>query len=197
MAIWTFLDLIFSFIDALFQNLFSAIPLEAIPFLIGIFCYSVIAFIMFFTEIAPEGADIIILKIYYKVFSVIMVLFTTWRFGFIIALDYAYAQASLFNIITWTVNIVYILIGLVLFYAFYRKNASGLRKLIIIVLWTFFLVITFIIVPALEWSYSSNTLALSTISPDTLVQVLIVAAIFATPRGLSKWKDIKSGGVRD
>lgn len=147
-------------------------------------------------EIAPEGADIIILKVYYRGFMVIMTLFTIWRFGFIVALDYAYAQISLYSIATWAVNIVYIGIGFVLFYAFYKENASGLRKLIIIVLWSLFLLITFIIVPAMEWRYSDNTMALSTISPDTLFQTMVVAAIFVTPRGLSKWKQMKTEGMK-
>lgn len=194
MLFWSFLDVIFTFVDLLFTHLFDAIPVEAIPFLIGIFCYSVCAFFVFFIDRAGPGSGTLLLKLFYYGFMVIMTLFTVWRLGFIVALDYVSAEVSVDSLATFFVNLIYILFALVLFIAFYRKM-PWLKKAIIVLLWSMFLLLTFIICPAMSWQYSGDTIVFTELTSSTLMQVLIVASIFIVPQGMTKLKKAKTEGV--
>ncbi|MHA1488547.1 MAG: hypothetical protein ACTSRI_02695 [Promethearchaeota archaeon] len=183
--------MIFTFIDQLFRRVFDAICNEAITFLIAIFCYSISSFFVYFINSSNESSRRLILKIFYTLFIVIIAFFTIWRLGFIVMLDYIDAEFSFSTFTIFFINIVYILFALILFVSFYKK-IPWLKNAIIILLWAMFLLLTFIICPAMEYGQSS---VFTTLSSDTLFQVLIVATIFIVPRGLNKFKKVKESGV--
>lgn len=191
LAIWTVLDMLFTFIDNVFASLFDGIPTEAIPFLIAIFCYSVLSFVEFFLKITVGHTRRILLRIFYITFLIIVVLITLWRFGFIILLDYAGEKLSPTSITVFVVNMVYIIFAIVLFITFYKK-VPWLKVAIVIIMWVLFLLITFIIVPAQQWSYTDDSITFTSLSSNTLFQVLFMGSIFVIPRGLNRFKDAKN-----
>lgn len=191
MFFWGILDVIFIFIDQLFRHVFDAIPFEAVTFLIGIFCYSILSFFVYFINRSNESSKRLILKVFYVAFIIIMAMFTIWRMGFIIMLDYIDAEFSFSTFAIFFINIVYILFAVILFVSFYKK-VPWLRNAIIIVLWAIFLLLTFLICPAMEYMQSG---VFTTLSSDTLFQVIIVATIFIVPKSLNKFKKVKESGV--
>jgi len=190
LSFWIILDMIFTFVEQLFVWIFDGIPIEAIPFLIGIFCYSVSSFFVFFISVSEGETKRLIFKVFYGLFFVITIFFTVWRFGFIFLLDYVNAMMSFSTLATFFISIGYIMFAVVLFIAFYKK-IPWLRTAIIILLWTMFLLLTFIIVPAMEWEYGASEAVFTKLSSSTLFQVLMVGTIFVVPRGLNKFKKIK------
>lgn len=191
MFFWGILDVIFMFVDQLFRHIFDAIPGEAIMFLIGIFCYSILSFFVYFINSSKESSKRLILKVFYVIFIIIMGFFTIWRLGFIVMLDYIDAEFTITTFTIFFINIIYILFAVILFVSFYKK-IPWLKNAIIILLWVMFLLLTFIICPAMEYGQSG---VFTTLSSDTLFQVLIVATIFIVPRGLNKFKKMKESGV--
>ena len=61
-ALWAILDVIFMFIDKCFRSIFNAIPSPAIPFLIGIFCFSCLAIFIIIIDQQDEGVSRAVLK---------------------------------------------------------------------------------------------------------------------------------------
>jgi len=122
-------------------------------------------------------------KLFYKVFVVIMLLFSIWRLGFIVQLA---EGISLETVAEFLVNIMYIVFGAMLLVTFYRK-IPWLKKAIIILLWTMFLVITFIIGPATGESELTDS---------TLFQTLVMATLFVVPNSMIQYRKMKnSGGI--
>lgn len=180
LGIWYVLDVIFGFIDRGFRAVFNAIPDSAIPFLIGIACYSICAIFILIIERQEPGRKLLYYKVFYKAFIVIMVLFSIWRLGFITQLA---SEVSFVTVSQFVINIVYIIFAAVLLVTFYRK-IPWLKKAIIIILWTMLLLLTFIVSPATGESELSDS---------TLYQILLIATLFIVPHGLIQYNKMKGG----
>ncbi len=168
LAFWSVLDAMFSFINNCFELVFNAIPGSAISFLIGIFCYSIAALLSISINHYNIGYKYILLRIFNSVFLIILILFSIWRFGLVSMLE---DEFTVYTFTEFLINAFYVLFGVVLFVAFY-KRIPWLRKALLIFLWGMLLLLTFIICPILEGFVLSDS---------TLVQILIIAAIFAVP----------------
>lgn len=180
LVIWYIFDVIFGFIERAFMAVFNAIPNTAMPFLIGIACYSICAIFILIIEKQPPGKKLIYYKIFYKVFVVIMILFSIWRLGFITQLA---SEVSFITVSQFVINIVYIIFAAILLITFYRK-IPWLKKAIVIILWTMLLIITFIVSPATGESELSDS---------TLIQILLIATLFVVPHGLLQYNKLKGG----
>lgn len=180
LAIWSVFNALFTFIENVFIALFNAIPYSAMPFLIGIACYSICVIIVLSIERQEPGKKVILYKFFYKIFIVFMVLFSIWRLGFITQLA---NEISFATVAQFLINIVYIIFAAVLLVSFYRK-IPWLKRAIIAILWILFLVLTFIVCPLTGESELTDS---------TLIQVLLIAALFVVPHGLSKYNKIKEG----
>jgi len=154
-AFWSVLDIIFSYIDQQFRNVFSSIPSDAIQFLIGIYCYILLTVIGIFVQREEDEKVEIILTAIYGFFTIITIAFTVWRIGIINSL-----RGLNFNTITqFLINLVYVGFFIVLIYAFYQK-VPWLKKALLILLWILFALTTWVLAPALtdfELSWATTT----------------------------------------
>jgi hypothetical protein len=154
-AFWSVLDVIFSYIDQQFRNVFSSIPPDAIQFLIGIYCYILLTVISIFIQREEEHKVEIILTAIYGFFTIITMAFTIWRIGIINSL-----RGLNFNTITqFIINLVYIAFFIVLIFAFYQKTL-WLKKSLLILLWVLFTLTTWVLSPALtefELTWATTT----------------------------------------
>lgn len=180
MVIWGILDGIFSFIENSFILIFNAIPVEAIPFLIGIFAYSIVAILDITINHMETGNKLLILKIFHKIFLVFIILFSVWRIGVVAMID---TGISIHSFAEFFINLLYILFGVILFIAFYKK-IPWVKKALLILLWSLFLLLTFVICPA----FSDFIL-----SDSTLIQVLLTATIFVVPNSILIYQRAKLG----
>jgi len=181
-AFWSFLDAIFSFIDESFTMIFNGMPLEAIPFVIGIFCYSIIAIMVVLITAEEKGNRKVLMKIFYYALTITTILFTIWRFGIISMIE---PQLTPATAIEFFINVAYVIFALILVVAFLRK-ITWLKKAIIVLLWSLLLLITFVIAPGFtDFQLSDNT----------LIQVLLIAAIFVVPNGYHQIQKAKRSGV--
>jgi hypothetical protein len=80
MAIWNVLDFLYSYITYMATAMFDHIPPSAIPFMIGLFCYSFLDFLVFTINRQDESVKRTFLKIFYSLYIVFMVCFTVWRY---------------------------------------------------------------------------------------------------------------------
>ena len=183
LIIWSLLDALFWFIENIFISIFNAIPYVAIQFLIAIFCYSVVAIMEYFINREEIGTQKLLYKVFYAVFGVFMFLWVFWRFGNIIKLDQLADAPISMQIEVFIVNIVYMIFGMVVFMMFLKK-ITWLKKAVLVITWSLFLLLTFIICPA----FTDFTL-----TDSTLIQVLIVASLFIAPISVNKIKDAKEG----
>jgi len=169
----------------LFVSVFTAIPYVAIQFLIAIFCYSIVAMMEFFINREEIGSQKVLYKIFYVIFGVFMFLWVFWRFGSIINLDRVSDGTLSMQMEVFIVNVVYMIFGMIVFMMFLKK-ITWLKKAVLMITWSLFLLLTFIISPALTDF---------TLTDSTLYQVLIVASVFIVPNSVNKLKDAKEGGV--
>lgn len=175
MFFWTFLDLIFIFIDNMFRSIFNAIPGTAMPFLIGIFCYSISATFMILIDKQDEGSKRVLLKAFYRIFLILVTLFVVWRFGIVMMIE---EKLTIETLSEFFINLVYISFAMVLFVIFYRK-IIWIKKILLILMWSIFLLLTFVICPALGESELSDT---------TLYQVLLISVLFIIPNSFVQYK---------
>lgn len=180
LVIWSIFDVIFGFIDRAFKAVFNAIPYSAMPFLIGIAMYSICAMFVLVIEKQESGKKILYYKVFYKVFIVIMLLFSIWRLGFITQLA---SEINFATISQFIINIIYIIFAAVLLVTFYRK-IPWLKKALVIILWTLLLLLTFIICPATGESELTDS---------TLIQILLIATLFVVPHGILQYNKMKEG----
>jgi hypothetical protein len=180
-AMWQCLDIAFTFAETIIGNVFNALPYEALPFLIAIICYSFSAYLSYAVK-KSDGRKAYLYKLFNTVFLVLVVLFTLWRLGFTMQMV---PDDMLANMVTMIINIVYIMAGAVLFYAFYKDN-RWIKKIFLILSWTFLIIITFALAPALT-DYMPDDAALT--------QILLAAIIFAAPNALLYIQSSKQKGV--
>ncbi len=181
MFIWSVLDAMFSFIESAFRDIFNAIPIEAIPFLIAIFSYSIIAVLIISIYRMETGNQALFLKIFHKIFLIFVILFSIWRIGIISMIS---NEISIQTFSQFFINLIYILFAIVLFIVFYRK-IPWVKKALLILVWALFLLLTFVIAPATsDFQLSDNT----------LIQVLLVATIFVVPNSILAYQKSKRGG---
>jgi len=178
MAIWSVLDAMFSFIDNGFRSIFSAIPASAIPFLIAIFCYSVVAIFALIIKRTDVGNKRMALRAFYYIFLVFVFLFALWRLGIVIMIE---DKMTIDTISEFFINLIYVLFAMVLFIVFYRK-IPWLKKALLIVIWSLFLLLTFIICPMIGESQ---------LTESTLYQVLTISFIFVVPNGILQYQKAK------
>lgn len=179
---WSFLDAIFNYIEQVFIAVFTAIPLTAIPFLIGIFCYSIVAFFQVLIERQEAGNEKLATKIVYKIYVIMMILFTIWRFEIVAMLE---NRISIETLSEFFVNVVYIFFGIALIWSF-RRKVPWLKKAILVLLWSCFLILTWVICPALQESV---------ISENTLYQTIVICAIFVVPNSIYEYQQQKRSGA--
>ncbi len=170
MAIWAVLNLLFRFIDDSFANIFNAIPQTAIPFVVGIFCYSIVAIFLILLE-KLEGSERLAINIFYKVFLIVIILFTIWRFGFIALLD---DRVNADTLSQFFINMIYIMFAFVLFISFYR-SVPWLKKAIIVLLWSCLTLLTFLICPLVGESETTT---------NTILQFLVIMFVFVIPHSV-------------
>lgn len=180
MFIWSILDAIFSFIESSFIDIFNGIPSEAIPFLIGIFAYSIVAVFDIYINHMETGNKLLILKIFHRIFLVFVILFSVWRIGIIAMIGNG---ISIQTFSQFFINLMYILFGIILFIAFYKK-IPWVKKALLILIWSMFLLLTFVICPATSEF---------TLSDSTLIQVLLTATIFVVPNSILVYQKAKKG----
>lgn len=184
MFIWSVLDAMFTFIENSFRDIFNAIPVPAIPFLIGIFSYAIVAFLLISINHMKSGKKVLILKIFHKIFLVFVILFSIWRIGIISMLD---NEISVQTFSEFFINLIYIMFAIVLFLSFYRQ-VPWIGKALLILVWSLFLLLTFVICPATsDFQLSDNT----------LIQVLLVATLFVVPNSILAYQKSKQGGGND
>ena len=124
----------FSFIDDLFRAMFNSIPDNAITFLIGILCYAVLEFFVFFINREDSGNRKLALKLFKGIVAIFTILFSLWRFGIITQIESGITFQTLSDFI---VNMVYILFAIILVIAFFKK-ITWLKKALIVMLWFLF-----------------------------------------------------------
>ena len=180
MIIWSVLDAMFSFIESAFRDIFNAIPSEAIPFLIAIFSYSIVAVLIISINRMETGNQVIFLKIFHKIFLIFVILFSIWRIGIIAMIS---NEISIQTFSQFFINLIYILFGIILFVVFYRK-VPWVKKAILILVWGIFLLLTFVIAPA-----TSDFV----LSDNTLIQVLLVATLFVVPNSILAYQKSRRG----
>jgi hypothetical protein len=180
-GVWLVLDAIFTFTYTVIGNVFNALPPEALPFLIAIICYSFSAYLSYAIE-RYQGRKAYLYRIYNAVFLVLVILFTLWRLGF--TLDML-PDDLLANTLTMIINVLYIIAGAILFYAFYYNN-KWIKKAFLILSWLFLILITFGFAPALT-DYMPDDAALT--------QILLAAIIFAAPNALLFIQSHRQEGV--
>ena len=182
MGLWFILDLFFTWIDEQFRLVFNAIPYTAIAFLIGIFCYSIVAFFYWAIDKAGNTRKRLYLKIFYAIYSIIMVLFSIWRLGFMAMID------NKINVVTigeFLFNLVYIIFGVILIVSFLKK-IDWLKKAIIGFLWAMLSLFTWVIGPIIGEI---------TLSQETLQQFLILAIIFLIPNFMYEYRKQKRKSI--
>ena len=182
LAFWSVLDAMFTFIDDAFRDIFNCIPVAAIPFLIAIFCYSVVAMMIYFIKKQPVGNRKVGLKAFYWAFVGFFLLFSIWRFGIVVMLE---DKLTIETFSQFFVNLVYVAFGMILIVMFY-KNVPWLKKVLLILIWSIFLLLTFLICPALGESK---------LSESTVWQVLLVAFLFVVPNSLNMLQKAKESDV--
>lgn len=178
LVIWSIFDVIFGFVERAFIAVFNAIPYSAMPFLIGIACYSMCAIFVLIIEKQGPGKKVLYYKIFYKGFIVIMILFSIWRLGFITQLA---SEVNFATVSQFILNIIYIIFAAILLITFYRK-IPWLKKALVIILWVVLLLLTFIICPATGESELTDS---------TLIQILLIATLFVVPHGLLRYNKYK------
>lgn len=182
MLFWSILDAMFSFVDDSFRKIFNAIPGAAIPFLIAIFCYSIVAILVYIINRQKSDNRRLGLKALYWIFVAFVLLFAIWRFGVVMMLEDKLTYETLSE---FFVNVVYVLFGMCLVIMFYR-NVPWLKKAILLLIWSLFLLLTFVICPALEESELTDS---------TVYQVFLITFLFVVPNGLNQFKKAKEEGV--
>jgi hypothetical protein len=168
MFFWLFLDAIFSYITGSAENLFTGLPTEAIPFVIGIICYSLLAFITWYIQKVGAGRKRLGAKIFYALVYIIAILFTIWRLGIVtIAQENIDPVASAVEFI---ISIIYILFAFILVIAFLKK-ITWLKRALIFLLWMLLLITTFISPIFSDFALNSNTVP----------QLLVIGFLFGLP----------------
>jgi len=177
-TIWAGLDIMFIWFDAQFRLVFNAIPYTAISFLIGICCYAFLAFMMWAIDRVGQSRKRVFLKGFYLLYSILMIMFTIWRLGFIAMID---KELTVFTLGEFFFNLAYILFGLVLIIAFMKK-IPWLKKALVAFLWIMFSLFTWVIGPLV------GEIVLSS---DTLTQFLLVGVIFGIPGIMYEYRRTK------
>jgi hypothetical protein len=167
-AIWAGLDAFFTFCKTIIENIFNAIPQPAMTFLIAIISYSLSAYITWGIGRA-SGYQEILLKAFKLGFTILVILFAIWRIG--VPLMQLIPNDPFANLTSVLINMLYIFMAAVLLYAFYLRN-PWLKKAFLTISWIMFLLITFLIAPALTDFMPTN---------QTLWQVLEIAVLFSAP----------------
>lgn len=183
MVIWSVIDVMFTAIENWFIFVFSVIPICAIPFLIGIVFYSVLAFVKWCADKSGESRKRLLFKAIIIGFTVFMIMFTVWRLGLIALIPED--QIFLLGLAEFIYNMMYILLGFVLLIVFLRK-IPWLKKLLIIFLWGGFLFFTFIIAPFIE-DVAFNI--------DTVFVVFLLGGFFSIPNIMYEYRKMKAKGV--
>jgi len=184
LAFWAVLDMMFTWIEQQFINVFSAIPNEAIPFLMGIVLMSIIEFSRFFINRMDPSMKRIGLKIFYIILGILLFLITVWRLGIVSMVESnADFTVTIMKLIVFGVYIIFIFAIVV---SFWKQYGDKIRKGAIIILWFLFLLTTWVIAPvflSFELSFSTAT--------QTIFSVLF----FVIPEGLTHYQEWAEEGV--
>ena len=136
--------------------------------------YALITITILWGDSEEEGShDRFVAMLFFKGLVVFTALFTLWRFGIAFMIE---DKINPKTVSEFFINIVLIVFGGCVCYAFY-KNTPWLKKAILILILGCFLSLTFIICPYL--------LHESELSDNTLYQSLIVLGIFGVPEGIA------------
>lgn len=179
LAIWSVLDVFFNSIELFITQLFSYIPPSAIQFLIGILCYSLLAFLLWMIDRAGASRKRITYKWIYKLCVIMMVLFTIWRIGFV---EQIANEVTVVTISEFFINVAYVLVAIIFIVAFFKK-IPWLKKFLLIFLWVMFTLFTFIVGP-----YIAHEIILST---ETLISYLFVVGLFSIPNIMNEYRKSK------
>ncbi|MBS3742407.1 MAG: hypothetical protein KGY74_09830 [Candidatus Cloacimonetes bacterium] len=184
LSIWVVLDAMFHFIDLQFTNVFSAIPADAIPFLMGIVLLSIIEFFAFFINRMETGQRRVVLKVFYALLGILLFLITIWRLGIVSQIERS-ADFTL-TLTEFFIFGVYAIFVFAIAYSFWKGSGEKVRKWLLLVLWLLFTLVTWVIAPILQYFE---------LSYHTLTQFLLVAVIFAIPQGLTSYQAWQKKGV--
>jgi len=179
LAIWNVLDVFFSSIELFITQLFSYIPPSAIQFLIGILCYSLLAFLLWSIDKAGNSRKRLGFKFLYRIATILMILFTLWRMGFVAQIA---SEVSVVTISQFLINLAYVIVAIIFIVAFFKK-IPWLKKFLLIFLWVLFTLFTFIVGP-----YLANEI---TLSSETLVSYLVVVTLFMIPNAMNEYRKMK------
>ena len=180
--IWGILDAMFRFVENGFSAMFPYLPPSSMPFVIAIFCYSVLAGLVWAINQTDKSVKRVGLKIVYYTFTVLIILMFIWRMGLIAMIP---SGDIVSNVSEFFITLFYVVFGIFLVYSFLKK-VTWLKRGILIFTWTVFLFDVFLIAPAFgEMALNENT----------ITSVLILSIIFAIPNGLNRWQKVKESGV--
>lgn len=180
---WAFLDACFSNVELALRLMLPYLPPTSIPFLIGIICYSITAFLIWFiNKTNDESIKRTVLKCFYIAFSIVMVLMFVWRMGIIALIPNEDTAANLSAII---ISAFYLGFGAILIIAFLKK-ITWLKAAIIGFIWGLFLFDVFILAPItgeMLWN------------EGTLPSVAFIGLLFAVPHGHNLYVEWKKSGA--
>ncbi|MFO8020665.1 MAG: hypothetical protein R6U96_18725 [Promethearchaeia archaeon] len=184
LVFWAILDAMFAWIEQQFINVFHAIPVDAIPFLMGIVLMSAIEFIAFLINRMDTSTKRVTLKIFYALLGILLFLISLWRLGVVSMVEKnADFTVTLTKLIVFAVYIIFIVAVIV---SFWKQYGTEIRKGIIVILWCLFLLVTWVIAPVFQ-SF--------TLSFDTATQTIFSVLFFVIPQGLTKYQEWAKKGV--
>ena len=172
--LWGILNSFFVFIEDGFRAMFPYLPPSSIPFTVAIFCYSVLAFLIWCINLADTSVKQIGFKIIYYSFSVMVIMMFLWKIGLITLIP---SSDVVSNVSELFITLFYVGFGILLIYSF-LKNISWLKHGILIFTWGIFLLDVFVIAPI----FGETPL-----NEHTIVSVLVLVIIFVVPNGLNVW----------
>lgn len=190
MAVWVIIDAMFGWIEMQAASIFDAVPLASIQFVLAILCYGTLALLSYLTGKFPRGNPWrIMLSVLSKIFLGFTILFTIWRFGFIVELE---ERITAYTVSVFAVNLLYALVAIFIAYVFYRdakdsaddderSDMDKIKILLKIVIWT-----CYVLTIALSAIFEGFLLTF-----DTWVQTMVLVTYFTTPYALLWWKNYK------
>lgn len=163
MGFFNGLNIFFEWCKDSFANSFNAVPASAQPYLISIVIYALMGTLLF-----KAKSDGLRWGVVWGGFALFTVLFSIWRLNVLWLLPEVIDLDGVSQVIVFVVG-VFLIFGIA--WGYYKKNA-WVGKLILVLMWAFFLIFTWVVAPLTDEME---------LSADTLYQTCIVALIFAVP----------------
>lgn len=177
---WFALDILFTGIENMFISCFPYIPISAIPFVVSIFGYSLVAFLNWIILDKDTGLELRFIQIAKYFFIVLLVLIVIWRLGVISLVPSGDIYGSISAIF---ISAIYCVLFGSLIVAFFILNSNLVQSIVLVLNWICLLIITLFIAPI------TNEMALS---ENTIPSLLIISFIFAVPKSMLYYKQSKT-----